>query len=49
MGRAVGYDTDLKRFEPGSPAVAGALDEVAEIWVAYRPDLGTQGILVSTQ
>ena len=38
MGRATGFDPVSGRFEPGSMAVAGALDEVAAIWAGFLPD-----------
>ncbi|MEM7743887.1 MAG: HAD family hydrolase [Pseudomonadota bacterium] len=37
MALATGYDMGARRFEPGSPAVAGALDEVARIWAGFLP------------
>ena len=38
MGRATGFDPVTGEFEPGSMAVAGALDEVARIWSNFLPD-----------
>lgn len=38
MALAVGYDIDAGRFVPGSPVVAGAFTEVAEVWAAFLPD-----------
>lgn len=38
MALATGYDKNAGRFEAGSPAVAGALDEVAEAWAVFLPD-----------
>ena len=40
MARAGGYDPEHKRFVPGSPVVAGAPSEIAQIWAEFRPDLG---------
>ncbi|MEM1298587.1 MAG: HAD-IA family hydrolase [Pseudomonadota bacterium] len=37
MAAATGYDKAAGRFEPGSPAVAGALDEVAAMWAEFLP------------
>ena len=39
MARAGGYDPEQKKFVPGSPVVAGAPSEIAQIWAAFRPDL----------
>lgn len=38
MARASGYDPEARRFEPGSPSVAGTLHEVAAIWALHLPD-----------
>lgn len=40
MARAGGYDMERRRFVPGSPVVAGAPSEIAEIWAEFRRDLG---------
>lgn len=40
MALDVGYDSDARRFQPGSVIVAGAVDESARIWAQRRPDLG---------
>ncbi len=40
MARAGGYDPERRRFVPGSPVVAGAPSEIAQIWAEFRPDLG---------
>lgn len=39
MGRATGYDPESGAFEAGSLAVAGALDDVSEVWAGYLPGL----------
>ncbi len=38
MAVASGYDPARQYFEPGAPAVAGALDEVAAIWSQFVPE-----------
>ncbi|MEM6623018.1 MAG: HAD-IA family hydrolase [Pseudomonadota bacterium] len=38
MATASGYDPVTRLFVPGSPAVAGALNEVAEIWAGFLPE-----------
>jgi phosphoglycolate phosphatase len=37
LGAAVGYDAEARRFAPGSPIVAGAVDEIAVIWQDMLP------------
>lgn len=45
MALATGYDKVAGRFEPGSPAVAGALDEVAATWAGFLPDVRPVDVL----
>lgn len=44
MGRAVGYEPETRRFVPGSPMVAGTVEDCAAIWERFRPDLGAARI-----
>jgi len=44
MAAAVGYDPSAHRFVPGSPIVAGTLDEIAALLAPFRPDLGVRAI-----
>lgn len=45
LGAAVGFDVGSGRFVPGSPIVAGALDEVAALWLALCPEQSLAGIV----
>ena len=44
MAHAVGYDVETGTFAAGSPIVAGAVAESAEIWASFRPDIGAARI-----
>lgn len=44
LARAVGYDAEERRFEAGSPIVAGGVDEIATIWQGLLPDLSVEEI-----
>ncbi|HET7409255.1 MAG TPA: HAD family hydrolase, partial [Paracoccaceae bacterium] len=44
MGHAVGYDAATRRFVPGSPMVAGTVQDCAALWARFRPDLGADRI-----
>lgn len=44
MARAVGYEPESRTFVGGSPVVAGTNADLAAVWSAFRPDLGTGAI-----
>ncbi|MEM9060254.1 MAG: HAD family hydrolase [Pseudomonadota bacterium] len=44
MATDVGYNRRSRTFVPGSPIVAGAIDEFSAIWARRRPDLGAERI-----
>ena len=44
MAQAVGYDPATGRFVPGSPMVAGTVQECAALWTRFRPDLAPERI-----
>ena len=45
MALSTGYDKAAGRFEPGSPAVAGAMDDVARTWAGFVPQYKPADIL----
>ena len=44
MATEVGYLRQDRKFVPGSMIVAGAVDEFAQVWAKFRPDLGADRI-----
>lgn len=44
MAAEAGFDPMTRRFQPGSPVVAGSVAEVATLLARHRPDLGAAWI-----
>ena len=44
MARAGGYDPVRGSFQPGSPIVASSNGQIAELWAAFRPDMGAKRV-----
>ena len=46
MARDAGYDPVRRRFVPGSPCVAGAVEEIAAVWARHLPERSVSEIEV---
>lgn len=45
LAAAVGYDAEANRFEAGSPIVAGAVQDIAEIWHRMLPGTSADALI----
>ncbi|MCT8159589.1 HAD family hydrolase [Pseudoruegeria sp. SHC-113] len=45
LGNAIGYDTELRIFKPGSPVIAGTPGEIADAMLPHLPGQGAAALI----